>query len=426
MRQIYTLVIEALLAYKTKGIDEILKEVRKKVSPNQWGLFQILFFGVLDWQSHLLAVLTSFSSLKVKKFREEDLYLFLIAIYSILFLDKPRHAVVNEAVEQMKTQNPKLVAMTNGILRNILREEDLEERIYGKMDLLPALEKKYGYPVETIKLFLQELGPEKTDELLASSKEAPRLDFLILGDEAKALDMLEKEGHEFVPLPLERAYQMIKTAKSLDQIEAYKQGQVYFQSFASQKVAFLIPQGKNLLDLCGSPGGKSFALLAKDPQREITICDVSEDKIDRINENIHRLNLSLDVQKWDALIENPQWFESFSSVLLDAPCSGTGVLHRQRGESKVKDLSDIIELIHQQRQMLDQAAKYVEEGGFLIYSTCSILKSENENQVDYFLKAHEEFKLVDLGPSLEESFYKTFPGKGEDGFFACLMEKKKV
>lgn len=424
MRQIYRLVVEALLERKNKSTDDVLKEFRKRVPSNSWGLFQILFFGVLDWQSHLLAVLSTFSSLKVKKFREEDLYLLLVAIYAILFLDKPSHALVSEAVEGMKKQNPRLAAMTNGILRNILREENLEERLYGKMQLLPALEKKYGYPPQTLKLFLKELGPEKTQALLASSKEAPRLDFLVLGPEEEVLAMLTEEGHFFSALALERAYRMDKLAKPLEDIRAYREGRIYFQSQASQKVASLIPAGDNLLDLCGSPGGKSFALLARDPERSVTICDISEDKIQRIKENAQRLRFNLNIQRWDALEENAEWLQAYACVLLDAPCSGTGVLHRQRGESFMKDLSDIQELIDQQSRMLALASKYVEEGGFLIYSTCSILKSENENQVELFLASHKEFKLVDLEPDAKEKFFRSFPGKGEDGFFACVMEKR--
>lgn len=426
MRQIYALVIEALLERKNKDTNEILKEFRKKVPTKQWGLFQILFFGVLDWESHLLAVLSSFSNLNIKKYREKDLYLLLISIYAILFLDKAPHALVNEAVELMKKQNRRLAAMTNGILRNILREENLDQRLYGKMPLLQALEMKYGYPKETIELFLADLGKDKTKKLLESSKEAPRLDFLLLGSKKDALDSLDKEGHEFEALDLKRAYTMIKAAKSLEEIQAYKEGRVYFQSHGSQKVSSLIPNGKNLLDLCGSPGGKSFALLARDLQRQITICDISDDKIERIRENADRLNLSLDIRKWDASEENSNWIESFSSVLLDAPCSGSGVLHRQRGESSIKNLTDISELIDQQRKMLIQAAKYVEYDGFLIYSTCSILKRENENQVEDFLETHKEFKLVDLIPSQKSKFFSSFPGKGEDGFFACVMEKRKV
>ncbi len=425
MRDIYRQVIEALIKRKDSTTEDVIKEFRKKVSTDQWGLFQILFFGVLDWQSHLLAVLSSYSTMKVKKFKEEDLYLLLTAIYAILYLDKPQHATVNEAVESMKIQNPRLVAMTNAILRSILREEDLDGRVYGKMKLLPALEKKYGYPLETIKLFLKELGEEGTKTLLESSKEAPRLDFLVLGDQGEALALLDKEGHEYKALELDRAYSMIKNLKPLNKIQAYVEGRIYYQSENSQRIASFIPTGKNLLDLCGAPGGKSFSLLAREAEREVTICDISQVKLDLIRENANRLKLEVSLERWDALELNEKWKDAYSAVLVDAPCSGTGVLHRHRGESFSKDLSDIIELIRMQRTILDKAATYVENGGFLIYSTCSILRGENENQIEKFLSNHPEFTLVDL-ESNGSKYYKSFPGRGEDGFFACLMEKRIV
>lgn len=423
MKDVYLQVVNALIKTQSYSLNEVIKEFRKTVPANQWGLFQILFFGVLDWQSHLLAVLSSFSSLKVKKFEQKDLYLLLTAIYALLFLDKPSHATVNEAVELMKKQNPRLVSMTNAILRNILREEDLDRRVYGKMNPLPALAKKYGYPLETTKMFLGELGEEKTIQLLEASKMAPRLDFLVLGDEKEALQLLDEEGNEYEALGLPRAYTMVKNALALEEIKAYKRGKIYYQSENSQRVASFIPPGRNLLDLCGAPGGKSFSLLARDPDREVTICDISQAKLDLISENAKRLKLSLRLEKWDAEDLNDKWLEAFSTVLVDAPCSGSGVLHRQRGESSLKDLSDISQLVKSQRNILDRAAAYVEKGGFLIYSTCSILKGENENQVKRFLKNHEEFSLVDLGFG-ESKFFKSFPAQGLDGFFVCLMEKK--
>lgn len=422
MRDIFKLVIDGLIKKEEKPTEQVIKEFRKIVPGQDWGLFQILFFGVLDWQSHLVTVLGSFSSMKISKFEKKDLYLLLVAIYGILFLDKPNHAIVNEAVELMKTQNKRLVSMTNGILRNIIREEDLDKRVYGHMTIRQVLIKKYDYPIETIELFLKELGQEDTIKLLEASKAIPRLDFLVLGPEEDCIMLLEEEGHEFKKLELDRAYTMLKNKKPLDKIEAYVMGKIYYQSLNSQRVASFIPQGENFLDLCGAPGGKSFALLARDPKRQVTISDLSQSKLDIVEENAKRLGLKVEISKWDASDYNLKWEEAFSSVLVDAPCSGTGVLHRQRGESRLKKLDDLNELVELQEKILIQAAKYVENHGFLIYSTCSILRSENENQVEKFLENHPDFTLVNPR-TIDGDYFKTMPWDGEDGFFACVMER---
>lgn len=142
-----------------------------------------------------------------------------------------------------------------------------------------------------------------------------------------------------------------------------------------------------------------------------------------IRENLDRLALDLDLKQWDATEENPAWLEAYDTVLLDAPCSGTGVLHRQKGESADKELYDLEQLTLQQDEMLTHAAKYVKNGGFLIYSTCSILRDENEKRVEEFLQKHPNFTVVNL--SQDEAFYRSYPEEGEDGFFACLMEKNE-
>lgn len=423
MRNIFRLVVDALLARKEKSTDQILKEFRKLVPDQDWGLFQILFFGVMDWESHLVAVLSSFSSMEIRKYKTKDLYLMLVAIYGVLYLDKPNHAVVNEAVEVMKKQNRRMVGMTNGILRNIIREKNLDKRVYGKMTLRQKLIKKYGYPLETLELFLESLGQEDTIKLLEASKSIPRTDFLVLGNEEESLEILDKEGHDYEPLDLARAYVMLDNKKPLHRIQAYKEGRIYYQSLNSQRVSSFVLDGESFLDLCGAPGGKSFALLDRDPNRRVTMVDLSQSKVDLIEENIERLGLEAEIKRWDARDYNQDWQEAFSTVLVDAPCSGTGVLHRQRGEARFKDLSDLDELIKLQKEILDEAAKYVENQGFLIYSTCSILKDENEKQVERFLLNHPDFHLV-RPRGLEEKYFRSFPWEGEDGFFACLMERK--
>ncbi|NLY72093.1 MAG: hypothetical protein GX079_00180 [Tissierellia bacterium] len=422
MRDIFKLVIDGLIERQEKSTEQVIKEFRKIVPSQDWGLFQILFFGVLDWQSHLVTILGSFSSMRISKFGKRNLYLLLVAIYGILYLDKPNHAIVNEAVELMKTQNKRLVSMTNGILRNIIREKDLDKRVYGKMTLRQVLIKKYDYPVETIELFLEELGQEETIKLLEASKAIPRLDFLVLGSEEECLELLEEEGHEFEKLGLERAYTMLKNNKPLERIRAYKRGRIYYQSLNSQRVASFVPEGDNFLDLCGAPGGKSFALLARDPNRQVTICDLTQSKLDIVEENAQRLSLKMDIRRWDASDFNQEWERAFSSVLVDAPCSGTGVLHRQRGESRLKKLDDLDELIELQEKILNQAARYVDNHGFLIYSTCSILRGENEDQVEKFLSKHPDFSIVRSG-AFAGDYFRTMPWDGEDGFFACVMER---
>lgn len=424
MKSLFPILTKALLQVEEGASAQlILDEYRQRVPEDSWGLFQTFYLGVLEWQSHLESILKEFSKLKLNKYPKEDRYLMLLALYGILFLRKPPYAIVNETVELFKRKKSRLAPMANAILRSVLREEDLDQRVYGRMTPKQKMIKKYGYPVSTTSTLLEQLGDKKAEELLLYSKSIPRTDFVILGEEEEVLRMLEEEGHEIKPLEVERGYSFVKMNRPLEKVKAFKEGKIYIQSNASQVLASLIPEGKTLLDLCAAPGGKSIALLARDPNREITGADLTKDKLRMIRENLDRLALDLDLKQWDATEENPAWLEAYDTVLLDAPCSGTGVLHRQKGESADKELYDLEQLTLQQDEMLTHAAKYVKNGGFLIYSTCSILRDENEKRVEEFLQKHPNFTVVNL--SQDEAFYRSYPEEGEDGFFACLMEKNE-
>lgn len=423
MKQLFPLLAGALiLVEEGSSAQEVLNLYRQRVPEHHWGLFQTYFLGVLEWRSHLESILKTYSKLKLKKYPPQDRYIMLLALYGILFLRKPSYAIVSETVDVFKEKGSRLAPMANAILRSVLREENLEEKVYGKMTPLQKLVKKYGFPPGTTALFVEALGRDKAEELLLYSKSVPRTDILLLGQEEGSLAMLEEEGHVLRSLGIPRAYTFEKQVLPLEKMKAFREGRMYIQSKASQTLASLIPPGENFLDLCASPGGKSIALLARDRARKITAADLTQEKLNRIQENTQRLGLKIDLVKWDATKKNQKWIQGFDAVLLDAPCSGTGVLHRQKGESAKKDLADLEELTQQQSKMLHHAASYVRNQGFLIYSTCSILRQENEMRVEEFLKDHPEFILVNLDGG-EGPFYHSYPHEGEDGFFACLMEK---
>ena len=422
--------LRALLACRKSGAwsDGALKELLRGMERREAALASRLCYGVLqnrmllDWQ---LAQFT-----KLKKLQPAVHESLRLALYQLTLADKiPATAAVNEAVEQAKRfANPQAAGLVNAVLRNALRAQPLPQP--------ESLSVKYSHPQELTELFLEQFGPETTETLLKSHNEAPQTVLQInllrttTQEVMKALlgANVECSVHPWLPDCL-----TVRGTGSLEQLAAFEQGLLYVQDAAARlavEAAGLEPDMR-VLDCCAAPGGKSFAAaIAMQNRGSITSCDIHPHKLQLIERGAARLGISiLQTRLQDASKPVPEWENAMDAVLADVPCSGLGVI-RKKPDIRYKNLAQTERLPEIQLAILRQQAHYVKPGGVLLYSTCTILKRENENVVQAFLRDDPQFSAETVhfpqNSGIPDGAMTTLLPctHGTDGFFICKLRRK--
>ena len=272
--------------------------------------------------------------------------------------------------------------------------------------------------------------------MLAADNQAPETVLQanpLAGDPGELPAAIESAGGSCVPHPwLERCF-LIAGAGSLERLEAYRQGRCYVQDAASRLAVRCagVQPGMRVLDSCAAPGGKSFAAaMDMGGQGRLISCDIHRHKLTLIQQGAARLGLScIATRLQDAREPVPEWEDAMDRVLVDAPCSGLGII-RKKPDIRYKDLAGTEALPRLQLEILNCQARYVKPGGALLYSTCTILRRENRQVVQVFLEHHPDFFLIPLelpGGIPEESvgMVTLLPGKFDtDGFFICKMGRR--
>lgn len=369
-----------------------------------------------------------------------------LGIFQLLYLPEiPDRAVCHSMVELLKSSKFRgLAPLVNGVLRNYLRTGAALELPDRNRDYLRFLEVEYSHPQWLIKRWLERFGPELTEALLKTNNGRPPLTVRIkqpelLGEKVAAA--LIGEGIKAVPggyLP--EALHLLDLPYALEESAVFRQGWIMPQDESSMLVAHLVNPvpGEFIVDLCAAPGGKSthLAELMNDQGRIISLDDHPH-KVNLIKANARRLNLSIiEPQVSDArsfvLPEN----RLADAVLVDAPCSGTGVLRRRVDARYRRELQDLNQLAQLQREILQQAATLVRPGGRLVYSTCTLEPEENQKQTEWFLANHPDFELADYRAYLPEklpNYLETADQRwvtllpepdGGDGFFICRFNHR--
>lgn len=422
--------LRALLACRKSGAwsDGALKELLRGMERRDAALASRLCYGVLqnrmllDWQ---LAQFT-----KLKKLQPAVHEILRLALYQLTLADKiPASAAVNEAVEQTKRfANPQAARLVNAVLRNALRAQPLPQP--------ESLSVKYSHPQELTELFLEQFGPETTETLLKSHNEAPQTVLQInrlrttTQEVMKALleANVECSVHPWLPDCL-----TVRGTGSLEQLAAFEQGLLYVQDAAARlavEAAGLEPDMR-VLDCCAAPGGKSFAAaIAMQNRGSITSCDIHPHKLQLIERGAARLGISiLQTRLQDASKPVPEWENAMDAVLADVPCSGLGVI-RKKPDIRYKNLAQTERLPEIQLAILRQQAHYVKPGGVLLYSTCTILKRENEDVVQAFLRDEPQFFAETVhfpqNSGIPDGAMTTLLPctHGTDGFFICKLRRK--
>lgn len=396
-----------------------------------------LCFGVVQNEMLLDFYISKFSNIPLRRMESKVVQALRLGLYQMLFLSKiPQSAAVNCSVELTRThcKNPRAPGMVNAILRSLQRNLNQLPTI-PQNDLAEYFSILYSHPVWLVEALLPLLGSEGTAEFLQANNSQPPMTAMVNTTKAtaqEATDLLAEQGVEVTPHPwLENCLILNKTG-NLERLDAYGQGLFYVQDPASRLMALAsgAAPGMRVLDMCAAPGGKSFAAaIQMDNQGEVISCDLHPHKKKLIQAGADRLGLSIiKPMTADGKVRREEWVSAFNLVLVDAPCSGLGVI-RKKPDIRYKDPKPLEDLPQVQQAILENAAGYVKAGGVLMYSTCTILPRENGEVVSAFLEKHPEFvreafELPGAAGRVEAGEITLWPQVHQtDGFFICKLRK---
>ena len=425
-------------AYAAQALDRELTAV--KLSDEDRRLAASLFYFTLENRLRIEKLIAT----KVKTRPEPEIMEILdLAVAQILFMDKiPDHAAVDEAVKQTrKARKESMTALVNAVLRGLIRERDAGELALPDCETEPEkyISEKYSVALPLVERLVAAYGVELTEQIAAWSpdrhSDTIRPNRLRMSD-AEFEAWLTENGFNWEKATVPGAYR-VTGAGRLASHEGYRKGIFSIQGESSMLAALAlgVKPGMQVLDACAAPGGKScmMAEIMKGAGR-VYAWDLHEHRVELINAAARRLGLeNIRTQARDAAKKNESLEGMMDAVLVDAPCSGLGVMG-DKPDIKYRLTTDTIEaLIPIQQGILGTCASYVRPGGLLVYSTCTILPEENQNQVEAFLKAHPEFEMEtcaawlpeQLRGGLENGMLQLLPSRdGIDGFFIARMRRK--
>lgn len=398
--------------------------------------------GTLEYRIQIDYILDSFSKVTVDKMKPPIREILRSAVYQLRYMDSvPDSAVCNEAVKLTQRKGfYNLKPFVNGVLRTIAREMDQVKFPSREENLVRSLSVEYSMPEQLVERWLEAYGEETTEKILKDFLEEKPLTVrcrTYLNSQEAIVKSLTDQGVKVEPAPYLPYACHISGFDHILALDAFINGKILVQDVSSMLVAEVAdPQkGDYVIDVCAAPGGKSLHVGDKmEGFGTVDARDVSQYKVNLIEENIRRTN-SINVQ---AKVQDATIFDQESElladiVLADVPCSGYGVIGKKPDIKYRVTPQKQEEIVILQRTILDRAANYVKPRGTLIFSTCTIAKEENEENMMWFLQNYP-FKLESLDPCLPEELHsettalgylQLLPGVHKtDGFFIAKFRRK--
>ncbi|MGE7601851.1 16S rRNA (cytosine(967)-C(5))-methyltransferase RsmB [Peribacillus sp. NPDC097675] len=430
--------VEKNQSYSNLLLNNLIK--KHQLSAVDSGLLTEISYGTIQRKMTLDYYLQPYIK-NPKKTQSWVINLLRLSVYQMVYLDKvPDHAIIFEAVEISKKRGHKgTQSMVNGVLRNIQRNGVAS--FDGIKDERERLSIEVSHPSWLINRWVEQYGFEKTKEMCEINLTAPlqtgRVNLKQI-TRNELISILTEEGYdveasEFIPESI------ISYRGNLAHSESYKLGYLSIQDESSMLVAHALGAHDNdsVLDCCAAPGGKSMHIAEGLTTGQVYALDLHEHKVKLIREQAERLKLRNNIKTLVLDSRNVQEHfnkEGFDRILIDAPCSGLGVMRRKPDVKYTKTNNDIMKLSNIQKQLLEAAAPLLKQGGQLVYSTCTVDKEENDNVAAAFLEKHPEFEmdatLSDRMPESVQAFVEghtlqVFPQYfSSDGFFIASFRKK--
>ena len=355
------------------------------------------------------------AQMTAKKPQNSAVILLKIGMYCIEGMDSmPDYAAVNNTVELSKEVGKQgSSGFINGVLKAFCRKKPALPQ-----DGAQRLSVETSVPLWVVKQYIKQFGLQKTQEFLSCKPyelEHARINTLktdIKGVEAK----LDSVGAEYVEDPQCANCLFVRNGQKVRPL--FDAGLITFQSQTSVKCCEIagVKDGDEVLDMCAAPGGKSVYFAGAGENIKVLSCDVYHHRLELIQQYARRMGVKLNVRLMDATVYNKSLTNAYDVVLCDVPCSGLGVAAKKPDVYLFKDKDQIFGITETQAKILENGSRYVRDGGTLVYSTCTLLKDENEDMIKKFLKQNRHFRL-------EEEKYFLPDGKGSDGFFVAKMRR---
>lgn len=385
-------------------------------------------FGAVRWHGRLGAILRELLDKSIKAADKDIECLLRLGLYQIIYQRTPDHAAVSETVQATRALKKVWAgSFVNGVLRHFLREQDA---ILAKADQVESAQ--YSFPTWLTDR-IKQAWPQEWQAIMQASNEHPPLTLRVnalFATREQYLVSLQQNNIQAEPLAQAEMGIHLPEALAVTDLPDFAKGSVSVQDAAAQQAAVLLDcmAKMRVLDACAAPGGKTCHLLERYPDIDLLAVDNSGKRIQQVYENLTRLNLQAAVKVADA-INSQAWWDgrAFDRILLDAPCSATGVIRRHPDIKLLRKKTDIATLQQQQAALLQALWKVLKPGGLLLYATCSILPEENNLQVEQFLKNQPDARVKEIeaiwGRALSVG-RQILPGEqGMDGFYYALLAK---
>ncbi|RDL13515.1 16S rRNA (cytosine(967)-C(5))-methyltransferase RsmB [Serratia fonticola] len=406
-----------------QSLSTILPALQKNISDKDRGLLQELCFGTLRVLPQLEWCIQQLMAKPMTGKQRPLHYLLMVGLYQLLYTRIPPHAVLAETVEgAVALKRPQLKGLINGVLRQFQRQqEELLARAANN-------ESRYLHPSWLLKR-IKLAYPAQWEQIVDANNQKPpmwlRVNRLHHTRE-DYLQLMQQAGIAAEPHAEYRDAVRLLAPCPVTDLPGFSEGWVTVQDASAQGcVDLLDPQnGEQILDLCAAPGGKTTHILEAAPKAHVLAVDIDEQRLSRVKENLLRLRQHAEVRQGDG--RTPQeWCgdQQFDRILLDAPCSATGVIRRHPDIKWLRRDSDIAELATLQSEILEAIWPRLKPGGVMVYATCSILPQENSEQIAAFLQRHGDAKLVETGDVQSPGKQNLPHPEDGDGFFYAKLIK---
>jgi 16S rRNA (cytosine967-C5)-methyltransferase len=439
------LALQILTRIETSGAfaDQLIAAVasQQRLAPQARAFLRELTYGVLRWRNRLDWLLERCSERPLAALNSSVRNLLRLGAYQLYGMERiPPYAAVSETVRLAKqVAHPGVVAYVNAVLRSVERQREATSFPEVQDDLMAYLVVTQSHPAWLVERWLRRYGPERTVAMCQANNERPP--FVVRANRMRTtpehmLSSLLAEGCEAELCKFAPEGVLVTSHPGLDQLQCYRSGWLTVQDEAAIISGHLLsPQpGERVLDACAAPGGKAtHAAEQMEDRGEVVCLDRSRRRLQLIEENARRLGLeSIRCLAGDA--ERIELQGAFDRILVDAPCSGLGVLRRHPDAKWSKGPELIGAMTRQQGAILEHLSRFVKARGLLVYITCSTETEENQQLIGSFLERHGDFELEPAASYLPAGacvfaqrggWFQTWPGcNGLDGFFGARMRRR--
>jgi 16S rRNA (cytosine967-C5)-methyltransferase len=428
-------------------------ELNRELDPTEFKVLDRAFitelvYGTIKWTITLDHVIKNFSKLKGNKIAPRIRTIIRMGLYQIFFMDKvPHSAACNESVKLAgRYGHEGTRKFVNGLLRNVIRETEgqIDKVNFPDKDKESAqfLSGRYGYPIWMVEKFLSRHDFNFVQDMLRCDIVSPDLTIRynrIKTTRQDLMDSLNSKGLECVPGKYSEDALMLVKPSAISKIDEFNLGLFTVQGESSMLVARVLSpaHGEKVLDMCSAPGGKTTHIAELMGNKgEVIATDIFHHKVELVKKAAQRLGIEIiHAAEGDGTAFNKEFEGAFDRVLVDAPCSGLGIMRKKPEIKLVRNESDIKGLTQIQKAILNNASRYVKPGGTLVYSTCTILEEENLNVVNDFLGENKMFNLEGFDKLLpqelpgreeaEKGYLRLFSNMGMDGFFMAKLKRDR-